>query len=80
VKDNRWLPVIMPLVVFAIVAIVLIGLGMTLLQIALTTGEWFHAPYPHSMLVIVVALAVGGLITLACWLYSRPPGGRRASD
>jgi hypothetical protein len=70
----------MPLVVFSIVAIVLIGFGITLLQIAFATGEWFHSPYPHSTMVIVVALAVSGLIALSCWLYSRPPGGRRASD
>lgn len=77
-KDSPWLPVIIPVIVFALVGVVLFSFGMLLLQIAFMTGDWFHAPYPHSTMVIVVALIVTGLIALACWLYSRPPGGRRA--
>ena len=55
-KDYPWLPALLPLAAFGVVAIILPALGMFFLTINYATADMFHAPWPHSTAVIVVAL------------------------
>jgi drug/metabolite transporter (DMT)-like permease len=72
--DRPWLPLLMPLVVFGVVAVGLISTGLLLLQVQYATGDW--VAYPHSLGTIIVAMVLGTIITVACWLYAR--GGKDA--
>lgn len=68
VNSNRWVPFWLPFVIFGIVAVVLVSLGITLLQIAIATHEIAPKEVP-SLYVIIVALTVtliiGAVATIA---------------
>ena len=72
-KDNPWLPALLPLAAFGVVAIILPALGMFFLTINYATADMFHAPWPHSTAVIVVALILSLLIGgIAAFVATRP--------
>jgi hypothetical protein len=80
-KDNPWLPALLPLAAFGVVAIVLPTLGMFLLTINYATEDMFHAPWPHSTAVIIVALFLSFLIAgSAAFVATRPERPKPPSE
>jgi hypothetical protein len=67
------MPFVLPIIVFGIAIVFIPTLGIIFLRLAEATGDQFHAPVPHSMAVIILALVVSLAIAgTAAFVASRP--------